>query len=157
MKAYEKVLEILQDYPYPLQKTENKIEIHNPENEESLILSFQESDILLSFGHHEDRFDPYFDDEIYNLLKRIEDLLNNRIGIAALFYKDDEFYKLMGSCYCKKSDINKALEETFAFILKFDEYRNKLETNGGMVSYQFFDPKDNRKQKIEKLTNPLFH
>ena len=166
MDAFEKVIDLLEGYPYKIHRNDEEdyaqlsdddlcIEVIN-RNDENLFIEFRSNEVKVNFYFHEDRFDISYDDEIYWLIGLLDDILHNRRCAGCLFYRDDEFYKLMGSCFCKKSDIDKSVEEVFSFIFELDEYRKKLEINSGKASYVFWDPSLNKEVPINKKEE-LFH
>ena len=69
---------------------------------------------------------------------------------ASLYYNTDDFPKLLSTSFCKRSETKEGPEKIFDLVYRLDDYREKLENNGGKAVFRFWDPSLNFETEILK-------
>lgn len=160
MDAYEKVLELTQDYEHrihhQIEDGENKddyfsLEIINKTGTDNLFIHFNPFEITLFFADNHDHFDPNYDDEIYWLIDLIEDILNNKRCASSISCLKENGPQLLSTCFCSRKEADENdIDKTFDLLFKMPQAKEALEKNGGIVNYRFWDSSLNKEISIAK-------
>lgn len=123
------------------------ITIPSPYSDEKMYLDLDE-EFTLSWGAYHEHYSP--DVSGYkNMLEMMNGILNNELCSATMYY--GETLKWLGSTFITRTESTELpVREIFSFIYKTREFKKKLDTNGGQVHYDFWNPAYNRIIKIDK-------
>ncbi|MBQ6335069.1 MAG: hypothetical protein IJI46_08385 [Erysipelotrichaceae bacterium] len=161
MDAYEAMMDTLEGFDYRIHRKGEKgfedlkdedlmIEVINKEGDDDLTIEFSEGEYSLFFGGDHDHFDPAYDDEIYWFIDLLDDILHNNRCAALLYYNTDDFPRLLATSFCKAKDAEQPVEKLFSYVMELQDYKAKLENNGGKMIFRFWDPSLNKEELIEK-------
>jgi len=123
------------------------ITIPNPYSDNKMYIDL-EDEFTLSYGAYHAHYDP--DSDGYNeMVETIKGFLDNELCCASMY--SGEPLKWLGSTTLTKAEsIQRPIKDVFSFILKIKEFKIRLNTDGGEVHYDFWNPADDRIVKIKK-------
>lgn len=134
------------EYEY-LDETGVCITISNPYSENKMYIDLEE-EFTLSYGTYHGHYYP--DDNGYKeMAKTIKGILGNELCTATM-YSDDPLKWLGSTTITKSESSERSIKDVFSFILKIKEFKTRLDTNGGEVHYNFWNPTDDRVIKLKK-------
>lgn len=93
----------------------------------------------------------YYDEEYWydGLITLISDILNNKCCSAGLICGENKEW--LGSSFETAQSIHRSIWDVFYFVLKYDQFSNKLKSEGGEAKYVFWNSQYNHTVKIEKM------
>ena len=113
--------------------------ISNADSEHELTIDFNEGSYILYFGVHHEHYNSK--DETDELLRTIDDILNDCKCVISISYNQEEKPHYLGSqLISPEQALNTPVEELFDFIFKIPEFRKKIKRFGGKAHIQFWDP-----------------
>lgn len=109
---------------------------HNPTHEKMLEIELEEQGkFSLFFGGHHCHYCA--DAEEYaRLSDDIQAILENRLCAATICYGDKQW---LGSRLVNEESIYAPYQKNFEFVLKHQEFSDKIKECGGVISYLFWD------------------
>lgn len=87
-------------------------------------------------------------DDYDNMLSDVLGILKNECCSAALYYGQTK--KWLGSGFIRKEELSKPIKTLFSYVLRIPEFRKKLNSQGGEVQFQFWNPVDDRTVVVPK-------
>ncbi len=122
------------------------IVVHNMacENTLEIVLEDQTEFTLFFAGYHCHYFPDAEDFEC--LCNDLKDILGNKRCAASIFYGED---KMLGDTLLDAKAIHNAYQNNFDFVLKHDEFAEKLKKYGGHVRYSFWNSQDDIRIDIQ--------
>jgi hypothetical protein len=161
MEIYERIIELLGECRYEVHRGDEKdyahlkegdfsITVINEKGDDDMVIEYSGGEIILLFANEHAHFDPSYDDELYWFIDLAEDIMNDRKCAASLYYNTDDFPKLLSTSFCKRSETKEGPEKIFDLVYRLEDYREKLENNGGKAVFRFWDPSLNFEREIPK-------
>ncbi len=123
------------------------ITILNPYSDNQMYIDLEE-EFTLSYGAFHEHYSPDCNG-YHEMVKTMQEILDNNLCIATMYYSEP--LKWLGSTTLTKDEsLQCPIKEVFSFILKIKEFKTRLNTDGGEVHYDFWNPADDRVIKIDK-------
>lgn len=129
------------DFKY-LNDGDISIEIINRTKSMNLFIETDWAEYTLYYGddYHEHFYVDDDEDEEEYLIRYVAEILSNERCAAAIYYNNNGKLKWLGSCSVKREiALKNSVNNTFAFVFKTKEFRDKIEKNGGEVRYCYWD------------------
>lgn len=110
--------------------------VKNPLSDKDLDILFEEKGEFCIFfaGNHCHYFAD--EDEYAQMCEDIKSILQNDTCSATIQYNPE---KWLGSTFISREMTGKEYNDNFDFVLKHKEFKEKIETYGGIVRYSFWD------------------
>ena len=107
------------------------------ENTMEITLEDQNEFTLFFAGYH----CHYFPDteDFKCLCNDLHDILDNKRCVASIFYGEDN---VLGDTLLDADAVHNTYQDNFDFVLKHDEFEEKLNRYGGHIRYSFWKSKD---------------
>lgn len=107
-----------------------------------------EEEFTLSYGAYHEHYYPNSTD-YKEMVQTIKGILDNELCSATMY--SGEPLKWLGSTTITKAESReRPIKDVFSFILKIKEFKIRLNTDGGEIYYNFWNPSDDRVIKIAK-------
>ena len=134
------------EYEY-LNETGVCITIFNPYSENKMYIDLEE-EFTLSYGAYHEHYYPNSTD-YKEMVQTIKGILDNELCSATMY--SGEPLKWLGSTTITNADSReRSIKDVFSFILKIKEFKIRLNTDGGEIYYNFWNPSDDKVIKITK-------
>ncbi|MEW4411451.1 hypothetical protein [Clostridium sp. AN503] len=139
------------EYEY-LDEADVCITIPNPYSKNKIYIDLEE-EFTLSYGIYHEHYYPNKND-YKEMAKTLIGILNNEL-CSATMYSGEPLQWLGSTTITKSESSERPIKDVFSFIFKIKEFKTRLNTNGGEVHYNFWNPTDDRIIKLEKKHNSM--
>lgn len=125
------------------------IAVQNPFQDTVMFIDLSE-EFTLTYGAFHSHYAPYSED-YKEMLLGIQEILENKICSAALYYHYSGERKWLGSLCIAKEELSRPIGEIFSFVLHQAENKRNLAQYGGEAQFRFWNPADDRVVEIPKI------